>query len=219
MLLVTFSGLDGCGKSTHVEAAARYIESHGYRVRRLVSFDISLAGLATMLREALPRRRRDERLVSSTGHVIRRLADDRTFAQDRRRSEVRIKRFFMYPVDSLVLAGWLLAQKVRGADAVVSDRYVYDRLVNLARPDGAFARLLLALAPTPDVAVFLDVPPSVCRARREEHPEEYYASKYESYVQVAARFGMLRTENDDLAAARARITSELDSAIARWRQA
>lgn len=215
MLLVTFSGLDGCGKSTHVEAAAKYIEARGYRVRKLVTFDISIAGFATVLRDAFRRMRgaRQQQERGATGHVIRRLPGNRAFAEDRARPAVRLKRLAMYPVDSLVLGGWLLMQKARGTQAVVCDRYVFDRLVNLPRPDGAFARLLLALAPRPDVAVFLDVPPSVCRARREEHPAEYYASKYESYVRIAQRFGLLRVGNDDLGAATDRIVSELAFAL------
>ena len=216
MLLVTFSGLDGCGKSTHVETAGKFLESRGYRVRLLISHRISFSGFATIAREIIRSWRQgvaQTREISSTGHVIRRLPGNRTFDEDRNRRDVRLKRLIIYPLDSLILTVWLLAQKMRGVDAVVTDRYVYDRLVNLPHPDGFFSRFLLALVPHPNVAVFLNVPPAVCRARREEHPEDYYLSKHESYLQVAKSFRMTVVANEDVCKATNEITKILAAVV------
>lgn len=212
MLLVTFSGLDGCGKSTHVDETVERLRGRGLVVRRLVSHQLSMSRLATdltrairqgLMRQAVPTE------TSATGHRIRRLPDNRSFSSDRERGSSRARRALAYPVDALLLNAWFLAQRISGVDAVVCDRYMHDKLVNLPVPDGVLGRLLLSLVPRPDLAVFLSVPPSVCRQRREEHPEDYYVTKGESYRRISERFGMTTIENVDLLRARARLDQAL----------
>jgi hypothetical protein len=129
---------------------------------------------------------------------LREIPGNRTFAEDRERWAIYTKRLITYPLDCVVLRVWLLLQKVRGVDAVVCDRYLYDKLVNLPNPDGKFAHFLAGLVPRPQAPIFLDVPPLVCRSRREEHPADYYETKYKAYKRLVQRFGLLSIANDDV---------------------
>jgi thymidylate kinase len=62
------------------------------------------------------------------------------------------------------------------------DRYFYDTLVDLAT---ASVRLrtsrLLAVTPTPDLAVLLDVAPEEAFARKHEYSVEYLARRADAY--------------------------------------
>ncbi len=200
MIIVTFSGLDGSGKSTHVQTVIRFLVARGLNVRHLVSHFISAAGVGSVIRDEYRRRRPNTNLaqaVRSTGHRPSGIPGDHTFADDRKRWAVYINRLITYPLDCVVLTVCLMLHKARGVEAVVCDRYLYDKLVNLPYPDGKFARFLTALVPRPHAPIFLDVSPLVCRSRREEHPADYYEAKYKAYKKLAQCFGLLSIVNDD----------------------
>jgi thymidylate kinase len=185
MHLITFSGLDGCGKSTHVEATVGYLERHGLNTRSLLTVNISATGVILLIRRMLQRagsQAMDQKTATApSGAKIRMYSKGRNFDQDRRRKIVVFKRWLVYPFDALALRatlGWL---SIRGADAVVCDRYIYDKLVNLPNMTSLLSTLVRWLAPTPDMALFLDVSPEQARARREEHDANYYDTKYACY--------------------------------------
>lgn len=192
-MLITFSGLDGCGKSTHAELTCKYLAGRGLRAVMLPTLFTSAAGLRTLL-EA---RRRPSpgihagRRLSPTGHHIRGYAGGRTFDQDRRSPAVRIKRAVTYPVDCVVLAAVLRGLRSRGADAVVCDRYIYDKMVNLPDPLSAGSRLMRWIAPRPNLAVYLDASYDIIRSRRIEHPADYYLTKHQAYQQLASELDEL----------------------------
>ncbi len=200
MIIVTFSGLDGCGKSTCVKTTVRYLRERGLHVRELVTLFTSAAGLSTIIREHICKARPKisvSQVTSVTGHRIRALPGNRTFANDCERPIVYVKRLVTYTIDCLILTSWLTVQKAMGVDAVVCDRYVYDKMVNLPSPIGIYSRFLSRLVPRPQLPIFLDVPPLVCRGRREEHPPDYYETKYDAYKKVVMQFALLSVVNKD----------------------
>ncbi|MCH7592108.1 MAG: hypothetical protein IH989_04920 [Planctomycetes bacterium] len=178
MLLITFSGLDGCGKTTHVARTAAYLKGKGHRVRILESAHVSLGAAWSRTRRLFWGEKQD-RPSSQSGRKAR-LTDPQRHAANRRLSGV-LKGWLIYPIDSLMLSVWIRTFRLRGCTALVCDRYVYDKIVNLRNPICALTRLLLWLAPKPHLAFFLDADPDTARDRRPEHNVTYYTSRYEKY--------------------------------------
>jgi len=190
MILVTFSGLDGSGKSTQVDYAGATLEARGYRVYRLRTLLTSVTGAATLIREVRKTRRR--RNAPASAPVVptspqRTYAGGRSYDQDRRRRFVQLRRSCVYPLDCLALTAWLGWLRIRGYQAVVCDRYIYDKMVNLPRPDGLLARIMRWLTPTPTCAVYLDVDLEAAEQRRgHEHTPDYFRTKAEAYNRVCS---------------------------------
>lgn len=178
MLLITFSGLDGCGKTTHVARTAAYLEGKGHRVRILESAHVSLGAAWSRTRGRFSGKQQHRR-GSPTGPKAR-LTEPQRRAADRRLSGF-LKGWLIYPIDCLVLSMWIRTLRLRGCTALVCDRYIHDKIVNLQKPICALTRLLLWLAPRPNVAFFLDAGPDTARHRRPEHDVAYYTSRYEKY--------------------------------------
>jgi hypothetical protein len=109
-----------------------------------------------------------------------------------RKRALLVARCLIYPLDCLVLRGSLRVLSWLGYTAVVCDRYVYDKIANLPRPDGPLARLICWIAPAPNSAFVIDVPPQVARQRRDEHPAGYHETKYAAYRRVVAARAELR---------------------------
>ncbi len=178
MLLITFSGLDGCGKTTHVARTAAYLKGQGHRVRILESAHVSLGAAWSRTRRLFWGKKQD-RCSPQTGPKAR-SAEPQRDAVDRRHSGV-LKEWLIYPIDCLVLSVRIRTFRLRGCTALVCDRYAYDKIVNLRNPICALTRLLLWLAPKPHLAFFLDADPDTARDRRPEHDVTYYRSRYEKY--------------------------------------
>ena len=198
MILVTFSGLDGCGKSTQVRLTCEALRGRGLKVYRLVTLFTSITGVLTLWRES--RKRRAQRagrtpsasaLATSSSSSpslppLRTYASGRTFDQDRQRFQAKLQRWLAYPLDCAALSLWLLIVRCRGYNAIVCDRYIYDKMVNLPKPECLLSRLMIRLTPRPNCAVFLSVQPEVAEARRPEHTGDYFRTKDAAYRQVLA---------------------------------
>lgn len=185
MILVTFSGLDGCGKSTQVRLACDALNRRGLRVYRLVTLFTSVTGVLTLLREARRRKRKpNPTTLAATESKVRSYARGRTFDADRRTSAAQLRRWVAYPIDCVALSLWLVVIRLRGYDAVVCDRYIYDKMVNLPKPNCALSRWMCRLTPRPTCAFLLDVSPETASARRDEHTLDYFVTKHAAYRQV-----------------------------------
>ena len=201
-MLITLSGVDGSGKTAHADALRRAFEECEIDVRSVWSRGGSsrFAALATALAKLFMREPLSPDLVG-----------------DERRAQVaRKSEWFRRPV---LRQGWLylvaleLAMDywartswplLRGS-VVVSDRYVYDALVEmavladrtqiLASPP---ARLLLAVTSRPHRAYLLDLPPEKALLRKPEEPRQFVEGQAFLYHRMASSWGMriISTEAD-----------------------
>ena len=216
MQLITFSGLDGCGKSTHVTATVDYFARRDVRAWPLPTVNISATGVLLLFRRMLQRlgssALNQKTVTAPSGARIRAYSKGRSFDEDRRRKITVIKRWLVYPFDAFALRmalGWL---SLRGFEAVVCDRYIYDKLVNLPNANCVLSTLVRWLAPTPDLALFLDVDPQRARARREEHDARYYETKYASYRAIVdLDWGLEALDSSSVEPTQRRIEERLQS--------
>ena len=184
--LVSFSGIDGAGKTTQINAVLTWLYEAGFRVRVLRFLDdIAVLG---HLRETMSHRVfKSEKGVGSPDKPVQRRD------KNVRAWYMTAARLFLYFLDAARLA-FVVANtyKIR-ADVVIFDRYLYDELANLDLQNPvarAYVRLLLKLVPRPDVAMLLDADPVQARARKPEYPLDFLHANRACYLALSKMAGM-----------------------------
>jgi thymidylate kinase len=183
---VSFSGIDGAGKSTQIESLHASLSKAGLRVL-LVTFWNDVARL-TRIREVSGHTLfQGEKGVGTPDRPVNR--------QDKNVQSWYMTplRFCLYFVDAVSLRR-VVAKTLRAdADVVIFDRYVYDELANLSLRNPitrAYIQLLLWLAPKPDIGYLLDADPVQARARKPEYPLNFLHSSRASYLALSELAGM-----------------------------
>lgn len=186
--MVSFSGIDGAGKSTQIDALRTRLTECGLRVR-VLAFWNEIACLKTF-REAMGHSifKGDKGVGSPTAPIERRDKNVQSPA-------MTAIRFFLYLVDALS-ARRVVKKALRGdADVVIFDRFIYDQIANLPlnhRINRRYVRLLMKLVPRPDISYVLDARPSEARARKPEYPLEFLIANRDSYLALNALIGGIK---------------------------
>jgi thymidylate kinase len=178
---IAFSGIDGAGKTTQIEALRARLSEIGTRVL-LVTFWEDVARF-TRIREA-------------TGHTL--FKGDSgvgTPARPVNRRDKNVQswymtavRFGLYFVDAISLRIAVARTQRAATDVVIFDRYLYDELANLPLRNGIaslYVRLLLMLVPHPDISYLLDADPVQARARKPEYQLDFVHGNRASYLVLA----------------------------------
>jgi len=207
-MLITFSGLDGAGKSTLVGWLQQTLERQH---RRVVVFHMNdHVGVYAYLRQLRNQLGGTPPRAGGPGAAtpLRRMRDALLWG--------KLLRRVIYPIDLLLFLAYRLYHEVIRRRVVIMDRYFYDTLVDVA--DGrhwGVLRLLQRLTPTPDVAVLLDVGPEESYARKRDYPVEYLRSRWLAYRTVFPWVrGALVIRNDDLHAAQQAVARLVDERLA-----
>jgi thymidylate kinase len=182
---VSFSGMDGAGKSTQIQNLRTRLIEAGLRVS-LVTFWDDVARL-TQIREVSGHKLfKGEKGVGSPDAPI-----------NRRDKNVRswpmtAVRYFLYFVDALSLR-FVAKKALRSeADFIIFDRYAYDELANLTLSNPisrVYVRLVMMLVPRPHVSYLLDADPVQARARKPEYPLEFLYFCRASYMTLSELVG------------------------------
>jgi thymidylate kinase len=179
--LITFSGIDGAGKTTQIERVKAHLEDEGLRVLRL-SFWEHVAVWSNMRSEVAHRaaEARRESLTTSP-----------TFSP---RNNKHIRKWYLtavrsgfYVLDVGCLRRLLASRQTRNYDVVIFDRYVYDQVANIYSQSFAtrsYATLLLKGTPIPDLAFVIDALPTEAFARKPEYPLEFLYRNRRSFLRL-----------------------------------
>ena len=178
---MSFSGIDGAGKSTQIEGLRVRLNEIGLRVL-LVSFWNDIAQL-TRLRQLSGRVlfKGDEGVGTPERPVNRRDKNVQT-------PYMTAVRLFLYFVDAISLRAAVRRALKSNAAVVIFDRYIYDELANLALSRGlvrAYLRFMLRFTPQPDISFLLDANPAEARARKPEYPLEFLHTNRASYLALS----------------------------------
>jgi thymidylate kinase len=183
--LVTFSGLDGSGKSTQIANLRAALSSWGQRSELLTFWDDAV--VLTRYREQFVHvAYKSERGVGAPGRPVNRRD------KNVRRWYLTVSRHALYLLDAINLRRILARASRCDAAVIIVDRYIYDELANLPLKNpvsAAWARLIYALVPKPDVAFLLDADPEAARARKPEYPVEFMRQCRKSYFELANLLG------------------------------
>ena len=177
---VSFSGIDGAGKSTQIKALCNWLKDDGRQVL-VIRFWDDVARL-TGLRE-------------STGHSL--FKGDNGIGSpaspiNRRDKNVQSSlmtgvRLILYFLDALSLRGAVRRALNSTADLVIFDRYIYDELANLPLHNPvirSFIRLINKLVPKPEISYFLDADPIKARERKPEYPLEFLYINRQAFLDL-----------------------------------
>jgi thymidylate kinase len=183
--LVSFSGIDGAGKSTQIEALRARLSEIGTRFL-LITFWEDVARL-TRIREVTGHTlfKGDKGVGTPTRPVHRRDKNVRSWY-------MTAMRFALYFVDAISLRIAAAKTLSAEADVVIFDRYLYDELANLSLQHPiarAYVRLLLMLVPQPNICFLLDADPVQAYARKPEYPLDFLHSSRASYLALAELVG------------------------------
>lgn len=187
-LLISFSGVDGSGKSTQIDNLRSALEAAGMKTTLLAFWDNVVVGVR--YREGFVHKvYKSERGIGAPGKPV-----------NRRDKNVRAwyltaARHFLYLLDSINLARVVARERRQsGADVIILDRYIYDELNNLNLENGfsrAFIRLVQTLVPEPDIAYLLDADPDAAFTRKPEYPLEFMKQCRQCYFKLAASLGSM----------------------------
>lgn len=180
-LIVSFSGIDGAGKTTQIESLQRNLAVYGARIS-LIRFWDDVATLKRVREISSHRLFKSENGVGSPGRPINRRDKN---VQSWYMTPVRL---FLYFLDSLHLNVIVRRVTRTSADVIIFDRYIYDELANLKLADSKwqqlFARYALRWTRQPDVAILLDADPEQARTRKPEYPLEFLRRNREAYLEL-----------------------------------
>lgn len=184
-IILSFSGIDGAGKSTQIQALRDYFGARGNRVKLYAFWDDVVAFSKSRERVSLRVFKGEKGVGSPDRPVARRDKNVATWY-------VVLARLFLYSFDALRLRAFV-ATRSADCEFVVFDRYIYDELANLPVrkwPVRQYVRFLLRIIPKPDMAFLLDGDPEAATARKPEYPLEFVRRNREAYLSLAAIAGM-----------------------------
>jgi thymidylate kinase len=180
-ILISFSGLDGAGKTTQIENLRSLIHAFGMRDALLTFWDNVV--ILSRYREGFVHKvYGSERGIGAPDKPV-----------ERRDKNVRawylsLIRHGLYLLDALHLR-WVVASARRSkADVIIMDRYIYDELANLPLENPLtriFVHFMRGLAPKPDIAYLLDADPVAARIRKPEYPVEFMQQSRRAYFMLA----------------------------------
>jgi thymidylate kinase len=186
-LLITFSGLDGSGKSTQIENLRGYLESCGLRTTVLAFWDDVVVG-KRYREDFVHKVYRSEKGIGAPGKPVQRRD------KNVRAWYLSLARHVLYAVDAIHLAEVAAKARRAGFDAVIFDRYIYDELANLPltnRFTRRFVQGVAAFVPQPEIAYLLDADVEAAHARKPEYPVDFMRKCRFDYFRLAELLGNL----------------------------
>src|SRR5262249_40094351 len=186
-VLLSFSGIDGAGKSTQIDKLCAAFSVAHIPVTRLAFWDDVV--VFSRLRASF-----SHKFLHSEGGVGAPEKPVNRNDKNARRWYLTLGRSILYLLDALHLARVVARTRnnhPRGV--IISDRYIYDQLATLPleRPMArTYVRFIMKLVPVPDVAYLLDAKPEAARARTPEYPVEFLHQYRRSYLQLCDLLGL-----------------------------
>jgi thymidylate kinase len=186
-LCVSFSGVDGSGKSTQIGELRAAAEHAALRVSMIRFWD-DVACL-TSLRETSGHKifKGDKGIGSPDKPINRRDKNVRAWPMS-------CVRLLIYTIDAFATRTAMARARRSDTDLFIFDRYLYDELANLNLENPLmrfYARIIMFVTPRPDISLVLDADPEAARARKPEYPIDFIRVNRLAYLQLSQILGDL----------------------------
>jgi thymidylate kinase len=182
---VSFSGMDGAGKSTQIHNLRTRLADAGLKVS-IVTFWDDVARLKQVRETSGHKLFKGDKGVGSPEAPINRRD------KNVRSAPMTAVRYFLYFVDAVSLRRVVKKALNSDADFIIFDRYAYDELANLSLSNPfsrLYVRSVMWLVPRPHVSYVLDADPVQARARKPEYPVEFLKFSRASYLKLNELIG------------------------------
>lgn len=179
--LVSFSGVDGAGKSTQIDSICRHLEKSGFTFVVYRFWDDVVVFSRFREHASLRAFKGDKGVGSPEKPITRRDKNVRSWY-------LTALRLFFYLLDSFRLCIVVARTVETGVDFIVFDRYIYDELANLPvqyLPIRMYVRALLMFIPRPDLPLLLDADPEDAALRKPEYPLEFVRHNRDAYLRLS----------------------------------
>jgi thymidylate kinase len=186
-IFVSFSGVDGAGKSTQIAALRKWLEAQGLRVSTITFWD-NIAMLTGLREGAGHRIFKGEKGVGSPEAPVNRRDKN---VQSRTMTCVRLGLYALDAISTRIRVNQALNSDT---DFIIFDRYIYDQFANLKLRSGfvrAYVTALMKIVPRPDIGYVLDADPLAARARKPEYPLDFIYINRRAYLDLADMIGGL----------------------------
>ena len=187
--LISFSGIDGAGKTTQIELLADSLQRKGFRVLRLSFWDD--VAVCPTLRSSIGQHAAD----FYQGSQPVRTPEARNYKHIRK-WYLTIARACLAALDALRLRRMMASRRLHAADVVIFDRYMYDQFANIYSPSflaNTCIRMIQKITPRPDLAIFLDASPTNAHARKPEYPLDFVYENRRAFLGLQKLFPELTT--------------------------
>src|SRR4051794_40650218 len=184
-IVVSFSGLDGAGKTTQIDNLRALMESLGLRDTMLTFWD-NIVVLSRYREGFVHKVYGSEKGIGAPDKPVNRRD------KNVRKWYLTLVRHGLYLIDAIHLGIVIRRARRRGPDVIIMDRYIYDELANLPLHNPLtrlFVCIVNALVPRPHVAYLLDADPEAARARKPEYPVDFMRECRRSYKNLAMLLG------------------------------
>ena len=174
MKIISISGLDGSGKSTQIELLKNYLESQGKKVFYFHAIQFGLANIISNKVKNLLSKSAAPRIELASGAGVTKA----NFFQ------IILRRIFLM-IDLMRFKKLLKKLEKEGFDYLVSDRYFYDSLINIAYLSPLKRSFRVSFRT--DVSIYLQSDPEIImqRERKPDQGIEYLRKKKELYDEAA----------------------------------
>jgi thymidylate kinase len=191
--LITFSGIDGAGKTTQIEHLSSYLRDQDFFVTQLCFWDDVAAW--SKLRAGVGERTANFDQTKYTTEYSFSPKNNKHI----RKWYLTAARSGLYLLDVLRLRRLLNRPAIRNSDVVIFDRYIYDQLANIPSRSVAadsYRKIILKQTPAPDLAFILDTAPDKAFARKPEYPLEFMYENRKNFLRLRKLVPQLITISD-----------------------
>lgn len=184
--VITFSGIDGAGKTTQIEKLSTYLAQAGIPVHNLTLWDD-----VALFQEARSKFSRTVLQSEPGAGAVGRPVERRD--KNAQAAPLLLGRSILYVLDMISLRHTLRKVRSEIGGVIIFDRYLYDQLAALPMNHWltrAYANTLLRFTPKPDLAYVLDADPEEACARKPEYPLAFMREYRKSYLALSRMAGL-----------------------------